>query len=480
MNRLSASLFTPPVRDSVQTLGEQIHAMIAQRLTQLDARPGSGMPSIRAMAKHLGVSTFTIVAAYEQLATEGWLRPRQGAGYFVLPQRSVPRDDGALRPHGTAQPGVVPQQLDVAWLLNGLLRDVSADTIAGSSGLLPPHWLDTGLMESAMRATARSSGDALLGYGHPLGHAPLRARLSQQLQAQGIPAHPDQHLLLTAGVTHAVDLVLRALTKPGDSVLVEDPAWFLVFGRLAAAGVKALPVPRTPNGPDVAVMEELARTHRPRLFIINSTVHNPTGYTLSAQSAFQVLQIAQRHDFHIFEDDIYGDLHPGGATRLAALDGLQRVLLAGGFSKTLAAGVRVGYLAAAPDMIESLRDLKLLSGLSTPQTGERIIHHVLSSPRYRKHLVQVRDRVDQARIQTLRQLQRLGMRVDTEPAAGMFIWADCGRDSEELARNAAHAGMLLAPGSLFSPTQAPSTYIRFSVALAEQPNAWKILASLLR
>lgn len=480
MNSPALSLFDPPQLDSDITLTEQISTMLVTKITQLGIRPGSRLPSVRALAQHLGVSRFTIVAVYNRLSDEGWIHPRQGAGYFVQARQSPPRDDGGMRLGSDAiEQTPSHRTLDVSWLLHGLLRDVSDPAIPGSAALLPAKWMDSELLASATRSVGRAPGHLILGYGHPRGYPPLRQTLASRLQALDIPANPDSNLLLTAGVTHAVDLVLRALTKPGDTVLVEDPAWFLVFGRLAAAGVQVLGVPRTPQGPDIDVLAQMAQAHRPKLFIVNSAVHNPTGYSLQASNAFQVLKLAQQHDFHIFEDDTYGDLHAGGAIRLAALDGLQRVLYANGFSKTLAAGLRCAFLAAAPGLINTLTDLKLLSGLTTPELNERVLQRAMSSGQFRRHLDRLRNRVDVARVETMKRLSDLDVSIHHDPAGGMFVWGDCHRDSDQLARSAAGEGMLLAPGSLFSPTQAPSSHIRFSVALAENPAAWRILEKLL-
>lgn len=481
MNSLLVDAFEPPLRDSDQTLTNQIAVMVERKISLLGLHPGSRLPSIRRMAEHLGVSRFTVVEAYEQLVAKGWLQARQGAGYFVRGQ-PAPRDQGVLDTRLTQEQASVPATgaLDVAWLLRNILRDEARGQVPGSSALLPAHWLDAEMLAAAVRSVGRASCTSVLGYGSPQGYLPLRVCLAESLQRLGIAAHPEHNLLLTAGVTHAVDLVLRALTQPGDSVLVEDPAWFLVFGRLAAAGVRVLGVPRGPDGPDLLALEQLAREHRPRLFIINGAVHNPTGYSLSSRSAYAVLRLAEQYDFRIFEDDTYGDLHPGGAIRLAALDGLQRVVHVGGFSKTMAAGIRVAYLAAAPELVAALTDLKLLSGLTTPEFNERIIQKIMVSGDHQRHVQRVRQRVDEARHESLDLFAQLGLPIHPEPVAGMFLWVDCGQDSEYLARKAAADGLLLAPGRLFSPSQAPDTHIRFSVAIAQNPMAWKKVKALLR
>ena len=265
----------------------------------------------------------------------------------------------------------------MAWLLRSMFRETSVHGMPGGAGLLPPDWLDPEMVAGAVRAVGRSVRGQLVSYGHPQGFLPLRQQIAASLQGEGVPAHPERNLLTTNGVTHALDLIARHLVKPGDTVLVEDPAWFLIFGRLAAFGARLIGVPRGPDGPDTALLDQLAAEHKPKLFIINSAVHNPTGHTLSAGIAYEILRIAERHDFLVVEDDTYGDLHPGGAMKLAVLDRLRRVILVSGYSKMLAASLRVGYVAAHPDILQKLADLKMLAGLTSPELGERVIHRVL-------------------------------------------------------------------------------------------------------
>jgi DNA-binding transcriptional MocR family regulator len=474
---LSPSLPTDgwqPVREADATLVAQLADDLARRIDDQGLRPGTRLPSIRRMAEQAGVSRFTVVEAYDRLVALGLVQSRRGAGFFV---KARPR---TLAP-AAAQAGIeAPPRIDTAWLLRSMFGAGSTPDMPGSMGLLPPDWLDADMVASAVRAVGRSARSHLLVYGHPQGYGPLRQQIASLLQEQGLPAHPDYNLLPTNGVTHGLDLVVRHLVRPGDTVLVEDPAWFVIFGRLAAFGARLIGVPRGPQGPDIEWLEKAAAEHKPRLFIVNSVVHNPTGHTLSAGAAYDILRVAERHDFMVVEDVTYGEMHPGGAIRLAELDRLNRVILVGGFSKTLAASLRVGYLAADARIVQRLADLKLLAGLTSCEVGERVVHRVLMEGQYRRHVERVRRRVDEARGRCVKGLLRLGFTVPHEPYAGMFVWADCGRDAEALAREAAGRGVLLAPGSLFSPTQAPSTMLRFSVSMVDEPKAWRDLATLQR
>jgi DNA-binding transcriptional MocR family regulator len=219
--------------------------------------------------------------------------------------------------------------------------------------------------------------------------------------------------------------------------------------------------------------------HRPRLFILQSVLHNPTGTALTPAVAHRLLTLAEAHDVLLVDDDVYGDLHPDRPLRLAGLDGLRRTIYLGGFSKTLGAGLRVGFLAARPDVAAELAEYKMLGGLTSPELTERVLTRVLAGGQFRRHLERVRARVDTARQRTARELARLGMQVFGPPAAGMFLWVDCGRDTNAIAAAGAAAGLLFAPGSLFSASQAPSTWMRVSAATGENAPAMRFLAGQL-
>jgi DNA-binding transcriptional MocR family regulator len=146
-----------------------------------------------------------------------------------------------------------------------------------------------------------------------------------------------EQILLTESGTHAVDLLCRFLLKPGDCVLVDDPSYFNYHALLKAHQVQAIGVPYTHSGPDLEAFAQALQAHSPRLYITNSGLHNPTGAVLSASTAHRLLGLAERSELIIVEDDIFADFELQPAPRLAALDGLSRVIHVGSFSKTLSA-----------------------------------------------------------------------------------------------------------------------------------------------
>lgn len=470
----SLTLAAPAVlsRAGGESLVEQIVRSIQARVDDRLLRSGARMPSIRQFAETHRVSRFTVVEAYDRLVAQGYLESRRGSGFFV-------RERAPMQAMGAA-PGVADSgrpQLDVVWLIRNMFREYPPQRMPGS-GLLPSDWLDGELIANGLRAVSRQNQSLLLQYGNPQGFLPLRQQLQLKLAELEIATTPD-HLLTTSGITQGLDLVARHFTRPGDTIFVDDPAWFLMFGSFATLGAKVVGIPRLADGPDVAKLAELAAVHKPKLYVINSVLHNPTSTSLSAAKAFQVLRLAEQHDFTIVEDDVYCDLHPGSAvqaaTRIAALDQLQRVIYLGSFSKTLAANLRVGFIAAAPEIAQRLSDRKMLSTLTTSELGERIVYKILSEGHYRKHVDRLRTKIDGVREKTVKQLERAGLVVDIATPAGMFVWADAGGDTNVLTEKALEQGILLAPGSLFSPSQLPSPRLRINVATMADPAVLRFL-----
>lgn len=457
-------------RGGSESLVEQIVRLIETRIDDKLLRTGSRMPSIRQFADSNGISRFTVVEAYDRLVARGFLESRRGSGFYVR-ERS-PMTSAAKASLDAEAPS---SQLDVVWLVRNMFRQMPAQKMPGS-GLLPNEWLDADLVGNALRAISRQNQNILLQYGVPHGFLPLRQQLQLKLAELEIAALPEQ-ILTTAGVTQALDLVARHFLQPGDTIFVDDPAWFLMFGSFATLGARVVGIPRLTDGPDIARLSELAALHKPKLYVINSVLHNPTSSSLSAAKAFQILKIAEQHDFTIVEDDIYCDMHPGGAqaaTRIAALDQLNRVIYMGGFSKTLAANLRVGFIAASADTARHLADRKMLTSLTTTEIGERVVYKVLSEGHYRKHVDRLRGKLENTREKTIRQLERTGLSAD-QATAGMFVWTDTGTDTNVLTAKALDEGYLLAPGSLFSPHQLPSTRMRINIATMGEPGIWRFL-----
>ncbi|SOE58680.1 transcriptional regulator, GntR family [Burkholderia sp. D7] len=456
------------------TLVDQLVQWGRRRIDERVFRPGMRMPSIRKLAVDKGVSRFTVVEAYERLVAHGYLDSRRGSGFFVRDRTSS--NDSHVHPTLATERAPVPSTIDVVWLLRNMLH-TSSPAKGPGIGYLPASWLNGELLTGAFRALSRQSGAQLLGFGTPQGFLPLRQQIQTRLEELEIGASTDQ-IVMVSGVTQAIDLIARVFVQPGDTVIVGDPAWFQMFGRFVAQGARLVGMPYTPDGPDLDALESMVQTWRPKMLVINSVLQNPTGTSLTAAQAFRILQLAETYDFIVVEDDIYGDLCPTNfpATRLASLDQLKRVIFLNSYSKTLAPNLRVGYVAAAPEVANAIADQKMLVGMTSPELNERVLYKVLTDGHYRRHVERLRAKLDGVREKTVRMLEKVGYKPYLVPSAGMFLWADTGVDSEGLAAAGHEAGFLLTPGSLFSPHQLPSTWMRFNIANCADPGLPAMLA----
>jgi DNA-binding transcriptional MocR family regulator len=459
-------------RGASQSLSEQLAGQWAQAMALRVLAPGARLPSVREAARRHGVSPSTVVAAYDRLQAQGLVEARPQRGFFVRARPSAASQRPAPPPAVRTQAAPV----DATALMRGMLGDQAR---AGSPGMgtLPEDWLDEAMLRRALR---RACGDVSsrqwLGYGDAAGDAGLREALSHHLGDWGLAVPPGQ-LMTTLGALHGLDVVSRALLQPGDAVLVDEPGWAVEFARLQRLGMRVLPVPRGPEGPDLAVMAQLAREHQPRLYVTVSVLHNPTGACISAPSAHRVLQLAEAHDFLVVEDDSYGWLAPPHALRLAALDGLQRTLLVSGFSKILTPQWRVGFVAAPARLIERLLNSKLLGCLTSPAPLEHAVGWCLSQGLVRRHAERVVARLAAARHRTQTLAEQAGCRFAT-PAQGLFGWVDTGTDTDQLALQMHEQGWLLAPGSLFHAARRPSSMMRINFASGQDARFWRLFAGM--
>src|SRR6266446_655412 len=247
-----------------EPLVEQIVAGIKRQIDDRHLRPGTKLPSIRNFAESHKVSRFTVVEAYDRLVAMGYLHSRRGAGFYTARNR---QDDEPAAP----QPGHKRNE-ELVWLVRRLLEARDGMVLAGGPWL-PNAWLDETGIRQNLNLLARKSGPHLLEYGNPFGYLPLREHLGLLLSELGVTARASQ-ILLTHGVSQALELVIRYLLKPGGTALVDDPGYYNLFGNLRQHGIQMLGVPRNADGPDVAVLEKLAAEHRPKLYFTQSAMQN--------------------------------------------------------------------------------------------------------------------------------------------------------------------------------------------------------------
>ncbi len=440
----------------------QVMQTVRQQIASRQMTPGMRLPSIRGQADRMGVSRSTVVDAYDRLVAEGMIQSRRGSGFYVA---------GHPPPFSIADTAPeLERDIDPLWIAR---QSLDADEAAPKPGCgwLPPSWMPEAEIRRALRRVARDTGFLLTDYSTSLGLPGLRQVISRRLADRGVVAAPGQ-IMLTESGTQAIDLLCRFLLQPGDTVLVDDPCYFNFHAMLRAHRVTIVGVPYTPDGPDPVRFEQALKQHAPRLYITNSALHNPTGATLSPVVAHRVLKHAEAHDLIIIEDDIFADFEHEPAPRLAAFDGLARVIHIGSFSKSLSAAVRTGFIAARQDWISELVDLRIATSFGGGGLSAELVLAVLQDGAWRRHTSGLRARLATAMETVSRRLRPLGLKPwIEEPGAGMFLWCRLpdGLDAADVARAALRENVVLAPGNAFSPGDAASGFMRFNVAQTLDP-----------
>ena len=456
-------------RRTAPTLVEQLVQGFARAIDGHSLRAGALLPSVRQLAQTHQLSTFTVTEAYSRLVSMGLVIARRGSGYRVAPRETSRASAGQWQ-------NWQPPSLTATWLLSDVFADQSVPIKAGG-GWLPNEWINEAGLQHTLRALSRVPAARLGDYGHPYGFAPLRERIVEQLDRRGLPVDVS-NVLLTQGATQALDLIVRTLLRAGDAVIVEDPGYCNLLQILKLAGLIVHGVPRTPTGVDTDVLETLVAAHQPKAIFVNTTLQNPTGASFNMAAAFRLLQIAERHRMWVIEDDVSRELAPPGAPMFAALEGLQRVLYVGGFSKTVTPALRCGYVVAERDVLRELARTKMAVGLTSSEAIERMVDKVLVEGRYARHVEAVNERLKAAHLTVEARLDALGLEVFHRPRAGLFLWVRLPVEPERAADVATAAladGIWLAPGSYFRPDDAQSAWFRFNAPYSTDDALWRFI-----
>ena len=427
---------------------------IQQRIDSQVYKPYQRVPSVRKLTDILDVSSFTVTQAYEQLVATNVLMAKPNSGYYVLPQVTQSRNLELLNKEAV---------VDTSWLVQQMFNDIH-DNRAPGSGELPVEWVKNDKMQWAVRQVNQNIDSFIYNYGETQGYLPLREQLVQYLDLLGIHTSVD-NIVTTTGVSQAILTVVQLLLNVGDTVIVDNPGWYWTSSTLQQQGYQVVSVERDHQGPNIEQMKQILEEYRPKLYITNSILHNPTSFNLHPARAHQVLNLMHEHDVCIFEDDLYAAFLPDeSALRYANIDQFERVFYATGFSKSMASGWRVGMLVSPDKFINQILKLKTLSNMTSPEFGERVVHRLWTQGEYRRQLKKVQQQLYLAHQVMRDALSKIGISYPEHANHGIFVWIDTGVDSGKLALEAYKDGWLVAPGQLFNPRAEASTYLRLNVA----------------
>ena len=363
----------------------QIYAEIRAAIAARALAPGARLPSTRELAGRLGVSRTSAVAAYEQLAAEGWIDCRTGSGAYVGLDLPAPFRAEALRPAAPPRYAPDPEALFDPLKASG---DPGERPFAMGLALMDARGLD--VWRRLTHRSVRRMDDVHFGYTDPRGLPELRRGLAAYLGgARGLKCEPGQ-VLVVSGTQHAIDLASRLLLKPGDQVWVEDPSYPMTCKALTALGLSIVPVPVDDQG--LVVAEGLRRAPDARAAVVTPSHQYPTGAVLSMSRRAELLAWARSAGAWIIEDDYDSELRFRGRP-LAALQGLDeadRVIYVGTLNKSLFPGLRMGCLVAPPALLEGFLNARHLCDRQPPTLTQTVLSDFIAEGHLAAHFRRLR------------------------------------------------------------------------------------------
>jgi 2-aminoadipate transaminase len=341
------------------------------------------------------------------------------------------------------------------------------EIISFAGGLPAPELFPVEAVSEAAQHVLAREGSSALQYGPSEGYRPLREWIAAEMGRRGFQAAPDE-VLVTNGSQQVLDLVGKLFLNAGDVVLTENPTYLAAIQAFQTLEARFVPVPTDSLGLIPDAIPELIRAHRPKFLYTIPNFQNPTGVTLAAERRVALARIAAEHGLFILEDDPYGQLRYRGADipPVKHWDEAGRVLYASTFSKTIAPGLRLGWVVAPPEIFSRLLILKQAADLHTSSLDQRIAHAFLTRSDQRAHLDRIRraygERFD-VMDATLRAEMPEGF-TWTHPEGGMFLWitGPAQLDGLRLLERAIARQVAFVPGRDFFPAESGANYLRLN------------------
>ncbi len=437
---------------------------LAQSIRQGVLKAGDRLPSVRQASASRGVSPSTVFEAYYLLEARGLIRARERSGYFVLAGAKIALPE----PGSDSRSGDESLPVDVSELVFDILasaktRDVVPFGSAFPSPLLfPLPRLARSLASSAAAMDPWSSVDDITP-----GSASLRRQIALRYLADGMHVHTDD-IVIVNGALEGLNLSLHVVTRPGDAVIVESPAFYGALQALESHGLRAIEVPVRPReGMDLDALRSALDRHQPKACWLMSNFQNPVGSLMPDEKKQALVALLAERDVPLIEDDVYGELYFGNRRPLPAKawDTTGIVLHSSSFSKCLAPGYRVGWTVAGRYSKDVAR-LKTTRSLAASMPAQGALADYLAKGGYDKHLRQLRHALAQQQACMLEAVVKYfpkGTRA-TRPDGGYFLWVELagGVDALELQRRAISLGISVAPGPMFSAQRAFRNFIRLN------------------
>lgn len=434
------------------TLYEQLAGEISGLIHARTLRPGERIPSVRRLSAQKRVSISTVLEAYRILEDRGLVEARPQSGYFVRPRPRVLDEPGISRPPST------PSFVGVTRLVDDMLRAGRSPHVVPFGAACPsPDLFPAAKLQRMLASVSRRKPRCLTHYSLAAGNEELRRELAKRSLDWGISLSAEE-FVVTDGCMEAINLCLRAVAKPGDTIALESPAYFGVLQVIESLGMKALEIPTHPReGISLDALSVALQTRRVKACLVVPTVSNPLGSIMPEANKKRLVDLLTAADVPLIEDDIYGDLafaEPRPVTA-KSFDRKGMVMLCSSFAKVLAPGFRVGWVAPGRYQPQ-VEMLKFINTVATAEVLQMAIAEFLRNGGYDHHLRRLR-RAFHDNINAFTSAIEKSFPEDTRvtrPQGGFLLWVELpGKlDALELHRDALKNRIGIAPGPMFSAT----------------------------
>jgi DNA-binding transcriptional MocR family regulator len=471
----------PPAARADSPLYAQLAETLVQQVARGALRPGDRVPSLRQLSQQQHVSVSTALQAYMWLENRGYLEARPQSGFYVrTPFASlIPEPQFESTPSKPTAPGNNA-------VLAGIM-EASADpaNVPFGAGCVSPELFPNRKLNLILREIVRQRPLHSANYDFPPGVERLRHQIARRALAAGCRVSP-RDVVITSGTQEAINLCLRAVTRPGDVIAVESPTYFGILESAASLKIKVLEISTHPQaGMDLDELEQAIRKHSVKACVVMTNGHNPLGYVLPNSHKQALVELTARRNVAVIEDDLYGDLafdSPRPWT-VKSFDRKGLVLLCSSCSKALSPGYRIGWMLAGRFQPEVER-LKFITSMAAPSLQQWVVAEFLSSGGYDRHLKRLRAKLAE-QVESLRQAVSQcfpqGTRI-SRPAGGHMLWIELPPkiDAMKLWRAARGEHISILPGPIFSAAGRYKNHIRLNAGIAPSDARYRALATLGR
>ena len=433
-----------------EKLADEIAALIRTGLLA----PGEKVPSVRHASRTYGVSASTVFQAYYLLEDRGLIQARARSGYFVREHARRPLHEPQLRA-GAAQ----ATEVDVSELVFSVLGSLKdPHTVPFGSAFPSPELFPLPRLARSMAQSVRDMPSHAVIADMTEGNPDLRRQIALRYMLSGVRL-PLEELVITNGAMEALNLCLQSVTEPGDLVAIESPAFYATLQVLERLKLKAVEIPVHPReGIDLDSLADSLQRLPIKACWFMSSLQNPLGASMSDAKKAALYELLQRHQVPLIEDDVYAELHYGAQPPkpVKSFDREGLVMHCGSFSKCLAPGYRVGWVAGGRHA-QRIARLKLMTTISPSVPAQAALADYLQHGGYDRHLRKLRHQLESQQGSMLASAARhfpADTRV-TRPSGGYFLWFEFAErvDALQLFRLALAQGISLAPGPIFSATR---------------------------